>query len=75
MSHVLILSHNIVNTFSYFQGVESERCASFTASMSAGKPLYCKAASTLADGLAVPLVGVNSFETARPLITKMITIR
>ena len=33
-----------------FQGVESERCASFTASMEAGKPIYTKAHSTLADG-------------------------
>ena len=57
------------------QGVESERCASFAASMSADKPIYCKAASTLADGLAVPLVGVNAFATAKPFIHKMISIR
>ena len=34
----------------YGQGVESERCASFTASLEAGKPIYTKASSTLADG-------------------------
>merc|ERR1712165_319823 len=39
-------------------GVESERCASFTASVEAKKVVYTKAKSTLADGLAVPLVGV-----------------
>ena len=57
------------------QGVESERCASFTASLEAGKPLYCKSASSLADGLAVPLVGVNAFATAAPLIDKMVVVR
>ena len=34
----------------FFQGVESEKCASFSRSMEAGKPVYTKASSTLADG-------------------------
>ncbi|CAH1774898.1 unnamed protein product [Owenia fusiformis] len=55
-------------------GVESEKCASFTASLEAGKPVYVNAASTLADGLAVPLVGVNAFATAAPLIDKMVVV-
>lgn len=58
-----------------FQGVESERCPSFKASIEAGKPIYTKACSTLADGLAVPLVGVNALATAKPLIDKMVTVR
>ena len=56
------------------QGAESERCASFTASLEAGKPVYTKAHSTLADGLAVPLVGCNAFATAAPLIDKMVVV-
>jgi len=56
-------------------GVESERCASFSAAMKNGSPTYIKAESTLADGLAVPTVGVNAFATAAPLIDKMVTVK
>ncbi|KAK2185848.1 hypothetical protein NP493_221g02035 [Ridgeia piscesae] len=55
-------------------GVESEKCASFTASLESGKPVYVRAMSTLADGLAVPLPGVNAFATAAPLIDKMVVV-
>jgi len=55
-------------------GVESEKCASFTASLEQNKPVYTKASSTLADGLAVPLVGVNAFTTGAPLIDKMVVV-
>ncbi|KAG1649497.1 Threonine dehydratase biosynthetic, chloroplastic [Nymphon striatum] len=53
-------------------GVESERCASFTAAMKAGQAVYTTASTTLADGLAVPTVGVNAYKTAAPFIDKMI---
>ncbi|KAK3849941.1 hypothetical protein Pcinc_043322, partial [Petrolisthes cinctipes] len=56
-------------------GVESERCASFSAAMKAGRPVYVKAESTLADGLAVPMVGVNAFATARNLVDKVVTVK
>ncbi|XP_076440664.1 L-threonine ammonia-lyase-like isoform X2 [Babylonia areolata] len=56
-------------------GVESEKCASFSASLQAGHPMYTKSQSTLADGLAVPLVGVNAFETAKNLIDKMVIVK
>jgi threonine dehydratase len=56
-------------------GVESERCASFKAAMDAGKPVYTTAEPTLADGLAVPTVGVNAFATAAPLVDKIIAVR
>ena len=36
--------------------------------------MYTKASSTLADGLAVPLVGVNAFTTGAPLIDKMVVV-
>ena len=57
------------------QGVESERCTGFTTSLDGGKPCYCKSASSLADGLAVPVPGVNAFATAKPLIDKMVVVR
>ena len=37
-------------------GAESTKCASFTAALKAGHPVYTKAGSSLADGLAVPMV-------------------
>ncbi|XP_071117070.1 L-threonine ammonia-lyase-like [Haliotis cracherodii] len=56
-------------------GVESEKCASFAAALNAGKPVYTKITSTLADGLAVPEVGVNAFVTGKPLIDKMVQVK
>lgn len=56
-------------------GAESERCASFSEAMKAGQPVYVKAESTLADGLAVPKVGVNAFATARSLVDKVVTVK
>lgn len=58
-----------------FQGVESERCPSFSKAMKAGKPVRVPIQSTLADGLAVPKVGYNAFATAHPLIDKMVRNR
>lgn len=55
-------------------GAESERCASFSEAMEAGHPVYIRAESTLADGLAVPTVGVNAFATARPLVDKTVVV-
>ncbi|XP_033736746.1 L-threonine ammonia-lyase-like isoform X2 [Pecten maximus] len=55
-------------------GVESETCPSFAEAMKAGKPVYTTTTSTLADGLAVPTVGVNAFVTAAPLIDKMVVV-
>ncbi|MGZ8940319.1 MAG: threonine/serine dehydratase, partial [Limisphaerales bacterium] len=49
-------------------GVEPERCASFTAAVKAGGPVQVDSKATVADGLAVPKVGRNAFETARPLV-------
>lgn len=56
-------------------GVESDRCASFSAAIKNGKPTPVSVQPTLADGLAVPLVGWNAFETAAPLIDKMIVVK
>lgn len=51
--------------------MESEKCASFGAAMKCGAPVYTKAESTLADGLAVPTVGVNAYATASSLVDKV----
>lgn len=56
-------------------GVESERCASFSSALKIGQPIYTKAESTLADGLAVPRVGINSLATAAPLVDKCVVVK
>ncbi|BFZ16538.1 hypothetical protein BsWGS_19576 [Bradybaena similaris] len=56
-------------------GVESERATGFQAALAAGKPVYSHVGQTLADGLAVPVVGVNALATARPLIDRMLTVK
>ncbi|CAF3849796.1 unnamed protein product, partial [Adineta steineri] len=40
--------------------VESERASGFYASTKAGHPVFTECQSTLADGLAVPLIGANA---------------
>ncbi|TGZ58799.1 hypothetical protein CRM22_009429 [Opisthorchis felineus] len=55
-------------------GVESDQCAGFGRSMQAGEVTYTACSSTVADGLAVPLVGVNSLHTCLGLVDKMITV-
>ncbi|XP_062509854.1 L-threonine ammonia-lyase-like isoform X2 [Corticium candelabrum] len=54
--------------------VESENCPGFSASWKAGHPVKVNSLPTLADGLAVPLVGSNAFATAQPFVDKVITI-
>uniref|UniRef100_A0A915J448 Serine racemase n=1 Tax=Romanomermis culicivorax TaxID=13658 RepID=A0A915J448_ROMCU len=55
-------------------GVEAERCPSFTRALEAGKPVHVKPGSTTADGLSVPTVGYNAFETARRLVDKVVCV-
>ncbi|CAH8593127.1 unnamed protein product [Schistosoma turkestanicum] len=55
-------------------GVESNRCPGFHEAMLAGQPVYTENRLSSADGLAVSVVGVNSFETAHKLVDKVITI-
>lgn len=43
--------------------------------MENNKPTYTKSESTLADGLAVPTVGVNAFATVRNLVDKYVTVK
>ncbi|KAJ3637230.1 hypothetical protein MTP99_000705 [Tenebrio molitor] len=56
-------------------GVESERCASFSMAMESEKPVATPIEGTLADGLAVPMVGYNAWETAKSLVDKMVVVK
>lgn len=55
--------------------MESEKCPSFSKAIERGEPVQVKIEPTLADGLAVPMVGYNAFETATPLIDKMVVVK
>lgn len=55
-----------------FQGVESEKCPSFSKALECGKPTLVTTDHTLADGLAVAKVGDNAYKIAAPLIDKMV---
>lgn len=55
-------------------GVESEQCSSFSSALKVGHPVHTTTGPTLADGLAVPEVGVNAFVTAKDLVDKVITV-
>jgi threonine dehydratase len=54
--------------------VEAENVASFSAALEAGKPTRIALHPTLADGLAIPQVGTNAFQIARPLVDKAVTV-
>lgn len=56
------------------QAVESEQCPGFSESLKAGKPLNTKTLPTLADGLAVALVGDNSFATAKDHVDQSVLV-
>ncbi|KAG5672796.1 hypothetical protein PVAND_002889 [Polypedilum vanderplanki] len=56
-------------------GVESNKCPSFSKALENGGPIYTKNHATLADGLAVPKVGVNAYATIVPLLDKMIVVK
>jgi threonine dehydratase len=53
-------------------GVEPEFCASYTAALKAGKPVAASVTPTLADGLAVPVVGPHAFEVARHYVDETV---
>jgi threonine dehydratase len=54
--------------------VEAEKVASFSAALKAGSPTKITMRPTLADGLAIPQVGANAFQIARPLIDVTVTV-
>jgi threonine dehydratase len=54
--------------------VEAENVASFSAALEAGKPTKIAMRPTLADGLAIPKVGSNAFQIARPLVDLVVIV-
>ncbi len=54
--------------------VEPERAGSFAAALRAGKPIRIDVQATLADGLAVPLVGANAFAVAQSLVDRVVEL-
>ena len=54
--------------------VEAENVASFSAALHAGKPTKIAMRPTLADGLAIPKVGSNAFQIARPFVDLVIIV-
>ncbi len=55
-------------------GVEPEHAACFTAALAAGHPVVVPLSPTLADGLAVPLVGTRPFETLSRVVDEVVTV-
>src|SRR4029450_481915 len=55
-------------------GVEPENAACFTAALAAGRPVTVPLASTLADGLAVALLGTQPFETLKQVVDEVVTV-
>ncbi|KAG5485156.1 hypothetical protein CUR178_08128 [Leishmania enriettii] len=57
-------------------GVESERCANVSRALKAGRPLYTpiSAGGTVADGLAVDVVGTNTFAIIQRYVDSVITV-
>ncbi len=54
--------------------VEAENVASFSAALDSGKPMKIELKPTLADGLAIPQVGANSFALAREHVDQTVTV-
>ena len=54
--------------------VETENVASFSAALEAGKPTKIALHPTLADGLAIPQVGINGFEIAQSRVDKTVIV-
>ncbi len=55
-------------------GVEPMHAACFTAAMAAGHPVTVPLSTTLADGLAVALLGTRPFETLRRVVDDVVTV-
>ena len=54
-------------------GVEPEFAASYNTALDAGRPIHTEVQTTLADGLAVPMVGAHAFEVARHYVDECVT--
>jgi threonine dehydratase len=54
--------------------VEAENVASFSAALAAGEPTRFPTKPTLADGLAIPIVGSNAFAIAKDRVDRVVTV-
>ncbi len=54
--------------------VEPDHAACFTAALAAGKPVAVALSPTLADGLAVALLGTRPFEALRRVVDEVVTV-
>lgn len=54
--------------------VEAENVASFSAALAAGAPTRFPTKATLADGLAIPVVGTNAFNIAKDRVDRVVTV-
>lgn len=55
-------------------GVEATSAASFSAALAAGQPVEIETQPTLADGLAISIVGTHAFEIARQRVDKVVQV-
>ncbi|MFO1312662.1 MAG: threonine ammonia-lyase [Burkholderiales bacterium] len=55
-------------------GVEPDHAACFTAALAAGKPVGVAVSPTLADGLAVALLGARPFEALKRVVDEVVTV-
>jgi threonine dehydratase len=55
-------------------GVEPESAPSYLRAWQVGTPMMADILPTLADGLAVPMVGVNAFAIARNVVDRVVTV-
>ena len=55
-------------------GVEPDHAACFSAALAAGKPVSVSLSPTLADGLAVALLGTRPFEALRRVVDEVVTV-
>lgn len=59
----------------FSQGIETNNTASMTEALKKNERVYYNIESTIADGLAVNMVGVNTFHTIKGLVDKVVKIR
>jgi threonine dehydratase len=55
-------------------GVEPAHSTCFSSALAAGRPVRVQSEPTLADGLAVGIVGANAFAIARELVDHVVTV-
>lgn len=55
-------------------GVEPANSTCYSSALAAGKPVRVQSEPTLADGLAVGIVGENAFAIARELVDRVVTV-